>query len=427
MKVLSNASTAITVEPRLSGPLKELYLRRIQPTCTGKSSVTEREITLPTRKNNWFCNNTHVVSASLSVKMKFFTKQCTRCSNLPYIEAPTGVQIIEVLLYVLFSYVIYAWCIFTCRSLLTITVKKRGTKRNISDVLASSLSGSGSKVCATRPSVPCEQVHVNSIRDLSTVRRFNQEDVFIDKGKVLGKGVFGKCYLGSVGPQSACIKVLRKGPDFEASFTNEAYILSQCCHPNIPLLFGIMTTSGGYNCLLLSFHGIDGVSYSLHALLNKEKERSFMSFGVEWKKVVLGIAKGLKYLHNHQKEAILHNDLKNDNVVVDKTFDAIEPRIIDFGKACFETNARLYHLSKSDKEVYRKRHPQVAPDVRDGICRQSTASDIYSFGRILSSINEENLSIPVLQSMSDMCLDYDGAKRPSTNDLYTFLENLLVS
>ena len=77
-------------------------------------------------------------------------------------------------------------------------------------------------------------------------------------------------------------------------------------------------------------------------------------------------------------------------------------------------------MSTSEKEVYRKSHPQVAPDVRDGYCKQSTASDIYSFGRILSSINEEKLSIPVLASMSDMCLDYYSDKRPSTNDLCTF-------
>ena len=302
------------------------------------------------------------------------------------------------------------------------TAKTRGTKRNISDVLTSSQTSSVSKCGATRPSVPYQQV--SSIRALTGVREFSQGDILVDKSKVLGKGVFGKCYFGSVGPQSACIKIVRKGPQFEASFTNEVYVLSQCCHPNIPLLFGIMTTSAGYQCLLMSFHGIDGVSYSIHSLLTKKKEHSLMTLVINWKKVVVGIAKGLKYLHSHRKGAILHNDLKNDNVVVDKSFDAVEPRIVDFGKACFEQNAKFYHLSASDKEVYRKCHPQVAPDVRDGICKQSTASDIYSFGRILSSINKEKLSVPVLLSMSDMCLDYDSDKRPSTNDLCTFLENL---
>lgn len=82
---------------------------------------------------------------------------------------------------------------------------------------------------------------------------------------------------------------------------------------------------------------------------------------------MLGIARGLLYLHNHRNGVILHNDLKCDNVVLDKCGDAIESRIIDFGKACFEENARLYHLSLVEKETYRTKHPQIAPDVRDGL------------------------------------------------------------
>lgn len=131
------------------------------------------------------------------------------------------------------------------------------------------------------------------------------------------------------------------------------------------------------------------------------------------------------YLHNYKKGAIIHNDLKNDNVVLGKSFEFVEPCIIDFGKACFQENAKLYKLSRSDQEMYKKRHPQVAPEVRDGTHKQSTKSDIYAFGRILTTISE-TLSIPVLRSMADMCLDYDCDKRPSTCDLCTFLENLLL-
>ena len=308
------------------------------------------------------------------------------------------------------------------RSLLAATVK-RGTKRTFSDVSVSSLPKSVSKGPATRPSLPIEHIPVLPVKALDKVRRFDQGEICIDKQNILGKGVFGKCYLGSVGPLQACVKVLRKGQQYEASFINEVNVLSQCCHPNIPLLFGTMTTCAGYKCLLMSFHGISGVSYSVHSLLAKEADHLVT---VAWKKVIVGSAKGLRYLHNHDKGPILHNDLKSDNIVVGNSFDYVEPCIVDFGKACFQQNAKLYHLSTTDKEVYRKRHPQVAPELRDGISKQSTASDVYSFGRILSAINKEKLSIPVLTSMSAMCLDYDYDKRPSTNDLCTFLENLLL-
>lgn len=118
--------------------------------------------------------------------------------------------------------------------------------------MSSSVKGS-----ATRPSVPAEQVVPPS---LHKVRHFSPTEVYVGKSKVLGKGVFGKCYFGSVGSQSACIKVIRKGAQFEASFATEANLLSQCCHSNIPLLFGVMTTYAGYKCLLMSFHGVDDVS-----------------------------------------------------------------------------------------------------------------------------------------------------------------------
>ena len=174
----------------------------------------------------------------------------------------------------------------------------------------------------------------------------------------------------------------------------------------------------------MSFHGIDGVSFSVYALLTKKKEHILMTIR-NWKRVVVGIIKGIKYLHNHQKGTILHNDLKCDNVVVDNSNGEITPCIIDFGKACLESNSKLYHLSISEREVYRKRHPQIAPDLRDGLCKQSTASDIYSFGRILSAINDV-LSIPVIVSMTELCLEYYCRKRPSTVDLCTFLNNLLT-
>lgn len=94
--------------------------------------------------------------------------------------------------------------------------------------------------------------------------------------------------------------------------------------------------------------------------------------------------------------------MKNDNIVVGNSFDSIEPCIVDFGKACFQKYAKLYHLSANNKEIYRKCHPQVAPELQDSVCKLSTASDVYLVGRIQSITNKEKLSIPVLATMSDV-------------------------
>lgn len=51
---------------------------------------------------------------------------------------------------------------------------------------------------------------------------------------------------------------------------------------------------------------------------------------------------------------------------------------------------------------------------------------MFSFGRVIASINENNLLLPVLTPMSQLCLKYDEADRPSTEHLHTFLTNLFV-
>ena len=74
--------------------------------------------------------------------------------------------------------------------------------------------------------------------------------------------------------------------------------------------------------------------------------------------------------------------------------------------------------------MYKKHHPQIAPEVRNGLEKQSYCSDIFSFGRIIQRINEEKLKIPVLYKMAEQCLDTCSQKWPTTTDLYKFLKNL---
>ena len=58
--------------------------------------------------------------------------------------------------------------------------------------------------------------------------------------------------------------------------------------------------------------------------------------------------------------------------------------LIDFGKGCFISDGKVYKLSLQEQWRYAIEHPQVAPDLRDGHCRQSQYSDLYSLGRVHS-------------------------------------------
>lgn len=48
------------------------------------------------------------------------------------------------------------------------------------------------------------------------------------------------------------------------------------------------------------------------------------------KKICLGIARGLAYLHEESSLKIVHRDIKTSNILLDKDFN---PKISDFGLA----------------------------------------------------------------------------------------------
>ena len=97
---------------------------------------------------------------------------------------------------------------------------------------------------------------------------------------------------------------------------------------------------------------------------------------------------------------------------------------MDFGKACYISEAMLYELSAEQKEIYKKCHSQIAPEVQNGVEKQSYCSDMYSFRYVLHQITSEILKIAVLYKMAEQCLDYCRLKRSTAEDLHKFLTNL---
>ena len=69
----------------------------------------------------------------------------------------------------------------------------------------------------------------------NNVRQFSKAEVSIWKQHVLGQGVFAKCFLSTVGPNRACVKIFRTIG--EQYFFSEANLLSLFCHPNILIFF----------------------------------------------------------------------------------------------------------------------------------------------------------------------------------------------
>lgn len=62
---------------------------------------------------------------------------------------------------------------------------------------------------------------------------------------------------------------------------------------------------------------------------------------------------------------------------------------------------------------YKTCHPQIAPDLCDGRCKQSVTTDIYSIGRVLNAINvNSSLNNDKVKEITEECMQYSGSLCP---------------
>lgn len=85
---------------------------------------------------------------------------------------------------------------------------------------------------------------------------------------------------------------------------------------------------------------------------------------------------------------ILHNDLKSNNVVVEKRNDTWNPAIIGFETAHFISDLKPWmSLTASSQESYNCHYPHITLEIIvAGSGQQSIQSDVFSLGRIVLSI-----------------------------------------
>ena len=86
--------------------------------------------------------------------------------------------------------------------------------------------------------------------------------------KKVGKGTFAKCYSTTLGSMQVCVKVLTAETKFKSLFLNEAKILSELYHFNIPWLHAIVADSK-QPALVMTYHSFRNESLNVHSALSK--------------------------------------------------------------------------------------------------------------------------------------------------------------
>lgn len=294
-----------------------------------------------------------------------------------------------------------------CTALLT-NCKGHNMKDKISSIAICS--------CRTRASVTSIRIPAKIHSDFRLLKRVPNSDLCIKAGRI-GHGVFGNCFIASLGALQVCAKVFREACLCESAFCYEAVLISICCHANLPWLYGVILSPS--RTIIQSYHSIKGKAHTIHSALFHSSTKEKIS-NDNWKNILI-VASAVLHLHS---KGILYNDIKSDNIVLDGHLSDIRSVLIDLGKGCFISDARIYKLSDYQKQIYKDEHPQIAPEVRDGRHKQSIYSDIYSLGRVVKKVNEKTLKLSCLSTYSSRCTQETYSDRPTSSEFCAFLSSL---
>ncbi|KAF0904140.1 hypothetical protein E2562_032411 [Oryza meyeriana var. granulata] len=214
--------------------------------------------------------------------------------------------------------------------------------------------------------------HIENV-NLGNVKRFHfrelqaATDNFSSKN-ILGKGGFGNVYRGQL-PDGTLVAVKRlkdgNAAGGEAQFQTEVEMISLALHRNLLRFYGFCMTATE-RLLVYPFMSNGSVASRL-----KGKP------ALEWatrKRIAVGAARGLLYLHEQCDPKIIHRDVKAANVLLD---DGCEAVVGDFGLAKL-----LDHRESHVTTAVRGTVGHIAPEYLS-TGQSSDKTDVFGFGILL--------------------------------------------
>ncbi|GMH26100.1 hypothetical protein Nepgr_027943 [Nepenthes gracilis] len=189
---------------------------------------------------------------------------------------------------------------------------------------------------------------------------------------ILGKGGFGIVYKGCL--SDGMLVAVKRLKDYniaagEIQFQTEVETISLALHRNLLRLCGFCTTENE-RILVYPFMPNGSVASRLKDCINGQPV-------LDWsrrKKIALGTARGLLYLHEQCDPKIIHRDVKAANILLDEEFEAV---VGDFGLAKL-----LDHRESHVSTAVRGTVGHIAPEYLS-TGQSSEKSDVFGFGILL--------------------------------------------
>ncbi|KAJ1274572.1 hypothetical protein BS78_05G071900 [Paspalum vaginatum] len=218
---------------------------------------------------------------------------------------------------------------------------------------------------------------VNTLIQQQLPQRYSYADVremtssFTER---LGQGGFGTVYKGRLPDgRDVAVKMLNETKD---DFLNEVSSISSTSHVNVVKLLGFcldVSKTTGKACLIYEY--MPKGSLDRYAV-GRGGER------LSWDRmfnIVVGVARGLEYLHRGCNDHILHLDIKPHNILLDQN---LRPKISDFGLAKIRPQESNIAVSVT---IGKGTISYMAPELiwphlaeRPGVA--TSKADVYSYG-----------------------------------------------
>ncbi|KAF2297906.1 hypothetical protein GH714_004997 [Hevea brasiliensis] len=220
-------------------------------------------------------------------------------------------------------------------------------------------------------------VRVDAVELAEIAEKWNgflkRKDSFSPANK-LGQGGFGVVYKGKLsnGKDVAVKRLSKDSGQGIDEFKNEVLLIAKLQHQNLVKLIGCCI-QGEEPMLVYEYMP----NKSLDSFLFNETRRSIL----DWRKrfdIIVGIARGILYIHQDSRLKIIHRDLKTSNILLD---EEMNPKISDFGLARIFKGDQTHEMTNRIVGTFGYMSPEYVV-----FGKFSTKSDVFSFGIILLEI-----------------------------------------